>query len=206
MITGLRGIIPGWVSIQDFAAVTKFDDNLSKDILEELMSLGIGKRQGQQYLFEEGDRLKTAIELLKHGNPTDQVSEALNWKDFEGMVAEILSSKDFAVIKNLTLTKPRMEIDVVGMRLGVAMLIDCKHWKRYSRSALATAVAKQVKRTMHYVSKTSGAIAVPAIVTLYKDSVSFIDGVPVVPVFQFSSFVDELYGNLDNVRTIETSQ
>lgn len=206
MIAGLRGIIPGGVSIQDFSAVTKFDNNLSKEILEELLSLGIGKRQGKQYLFEQGDRLKTAIELLKYGSPTDQVSEALNWRDFEGLVAEILSLKDFAVIKNLILTKPRMEIDVVGMRLGVAMLIDCKHWKRHSNSALATAVAKQIKRTRHYISKTSGAIAVPAIVTLYQDSISFIDRVPVVPVFQFSSFVDELYGNLDNVHTIETSQ
>jgi hypothetical protein len=46
------------------------------------------------------------------------------------LTAEILSSKNFGVIKNLIMTKPRMEIDVVGIRLGVAILIDCKHWKR----------------------------------------------------------------------------
>ena len=45
---------------------------------------------------------------------------SLDWKDFEGLTAEILNSKDFAVIKNMILTKPRMEIDVVGIRLGVA--------------------------------------------------------------------------------------
>ena len=206
MISGLRGIIPGGISVRDFSAVTKFDAALSKDIMEELLSLGIGKKHDYRYFFGDDDRLKTAIELLKHGSPTDQLSEALDWKDFEGMAAEILSSKDFAVMRNLILTKPRMEIDVVGVRLGVAMLIDCKHWKRYSKSALDLAVKKQVDRTKHYVSKTRGALAVPVIVTLYQDRVNFIDRVPIVPIFQFSSFVDEFYGNLDSLHTIETSQ
>ena len=57
--------------------------------------------------------------------------------DFEGLTAEILTEKNFAVIKNMMLTKPRMEIDVVGIRLGIAILIDCKHWKRYSPSSLS---------------------------------------------------------------------
>jgi hypothetical protein len=98
-----------------------------------------------------------------------------------------------------------MEIDVVGIRLGVAMLIDCKHWKRYSISALSEAVKKQVGRTKHYISKTSGAIAVPVIVTLYQDKIDFIDRVPIVPIFQFSSFVDEFYGNMEEMKTIESN-
>ena len=88
--------------------------------------------------------------------------------------------------------------------LGVAMLIDCKHWKRYSNSALSTSVKKQIARTKQYVSKTQNAIAVPVIVTLYQDKVNFIENVPIVPIFQFSSFVDEFYGNLDKMRTIKT--
>ena len=145
-----------------------------------------------------------AIMLIEKGFPLDEIAIALNWRDFEGLTAEILEAKNFAIIKNLILTKPRMEIDVIGIRLGVAMLIDCKHWKRYSTSALSEAVKKQIKRTKHYISKTSGAIAVPVIVTLYQDKIDFIDRVPIVPIFQFSSFVDEFYGNLEDMRTIET--
>ena len=63
---------------------------------------------------------------------------------------------------------------------------------------------KQVERVKHYVKKTPGAIAVPAIVTLYQEEVSFIDKVPIIPILQFSSFVEEFYGNLDEVKTIET--
>jgi hypothetical protein len=47
-------------------------------------------------------------------------------------------------------------------------------------------------------------MAVPVIVTLYHDKIDFIDRVPIVPIFQFSSFVDEFYGNLDQMKTIGT--
>ena len=105
----------------------------------------------------------------------------------------------------MILTKPRMEIDVIGIRLGIAILIDCKHWKRYSISSLTPVVKKQIKRTKHDVAKTQGAIAVPVIVTLYRDKVDCIQSVPIVPIFQFSSFIDEFYGNLDQMKTIETN-
>lgn len=205
IIRGLSGIIPGGISARDFSAImANPDDALSEDILDGLASVGIGKKRGQQYFFQSGDRLRAAVELLKAGSAMDLVSEALDWKDFEGLAAEILSCHGFAVMRNLVLTKPRMEIDVVGVRLGVAMLIDCKHWKRYSSAVLATAVRKQIERTRHYVSKTRGAVAVPVIVTLYQDRMSFIDRVPIVPIFQFSSFVDEFYGSLDDLNTIKT--
>ena len=204
MLSGLKGIIPGGISVEDFTVVTKSNAVDSQNILDGYVKSGIGKKQEDKYYFEDGDKLKVAIELIKNGGPLDEISILLDWKDFEGLVAEILFSKNFAIIKNLILTKPRMEIDVIGIRLGVAMLIDCKHWKRYSSSTLSTAVKKQIARTKHYILKTPGAIAVPVIVTLYQDKIDFIDRVPIVPIFQFSSFVDEFYGNLDQMKTIGT--
>ena len=204
MIIGLQGIIPGGVSVQDFSAVTKMSSNDSALILEELVKNNIGTKQNNSYYFEDGDKLKFAVALLKRGLPIDELSIVLNWRDFEGLTAEILASKNFAVIKNMMLTKPRMEIDVVGIRLGIAILIDCKHWKRYSTSALSTAVKKQIERTKKYIEKTPGAIAVPVIVTLYQDEINFIENVPIVPIFQFTSFIDEFYGNIDQMKTIGT--
>lgn len=205
MVDGLRGIIPEGVSVKDFSAVTKASETNSKKILDEFVKRGIGIKKGDKYFFEIGDKLKAAIMLIQNGFSIDEISIVLDWRNFEGLVAEILSEKNFAVIKNLILTKPRMEIDVIGIHLGVAMLIDCKHWKKYSSSALSDVVKKQIERTRHYVSKTQNAIAVPVIVTLYQDKLDFIDKVPIVPIFQFSSFVDEFYGNLELMRTIETN-
>ncbi|MDH3394573.1 MAG: hypothetical protein OEL52_00295 [Nitrosopumilus sp.] len=202
MIIGLPGIIPGGISVQDFSAVTKMNSNDSEIILEEFVKNDIGTKQDDSYYFEDGDKLKIAMDLLVKGFPIDELSIALNWRDFEGLTAEILSSKNFAVMKNMMLTKPRMEIDVVGIRLGIAILIDCKHWKRYNVSALSTAVKKQIERTKKYVAKTPGAIAVPVIVTLYQDKIDFIENVPIVPIFQFASFIDEFYGNIDQMKII----
>lgn len=203
MIAGLQGIIPGGISVDDFCAVTKINSIDSEKILDEFVKNDIGSKQDTSYYFENGDKLKIAVVLLEHGFPIDEISIALDWRDFEGLTAEILTSKDFAVIKNMILTKPRMEIDVIGIRLGVAILIDCKHWKRYSTSSLTNAVKKQIERTKKYVEKTQGSIAVPVIVTLFQDKVDFIQNVPIVPIFQFSSFIDEFYGNIDQMRTIE---
>jgi len=205
MIVGLRGIIPGGVSVKDFSAVTKLNVIDSKMILDEFIKNNLGTKQDNFYYFESGAKLKIAVILLEKGLPIDEISIALDWKDFEGLTGEILSSKNFAVIKNMILTKPRMEIDVIGIRLGIAILIDCKHWKRYSSSSLTTAVKKQIERTKHYVKKTQGAMAIPVIVTLYRDKVDFIENVPIVPIFQFSSFVDEFYGNIDQMQTIKNN-
>jgi len=204
MIIGLQAIIPGGISVEDFSAVTKMNSSESKTVLDEFIKNNIGTKEENSYFFEDGDKLKIAVSLLEKGSPVDEIAAALDWRDFEGLTAEILSEKNFAVIKNMMLTKPRMEIDVVGIRLGIAILIDCKHWKRYSSSALSTAVKKQIERTKQYVAKTPGAMAVPVIVTLYQDKIDFIENVPIVPIFQFASFIDEFYGNIDQMNTIGT--
>ncbi|MBT3861652.1 MAG: hypothetical protein HOF73_02510 [Nitrosopumilus sp.] len=204
MIVGLNGIIQGGISVKDFSTVTKINANDSEEILNNFINNGIGTLKDDFYYFEDGDKLKIAIILLQQGLPLDEISVVLDWRDFEGLTAEILSSKNFAVIKNLMLTKPRMEIDVVGIRLGIAILIDCKHWKQYNQSSLTAAVRKQVERTKQYVAKTAGSMAIPVIVTLFQDKINFIDKVPIVPIFQFSSFIDEFYGNIEQMKTIET--
>ena len=203
MIIGLKGIIPGGVSVTDFCAVTKMNTLDSTSILDEFIKNDIGSIQDGLYYFETGDKLKIAISLLERGCPIDEISAALDWRDFEGLTAEVLSSKNFAVIKNMILTKPRMEIDVIGIRLGIAILIDCKHWKRYNISSLTSAVKKQIERTKKYVENTQGSMAVPVIVTLFQDKVNFIENVPIVPISQFSSFIDEFYGNIEQMKTIE---
>jgi len=149
------------------------------------------------------NKLKTALSAIKSGAPIEEASRDVDWKDFEGLVAEILESKNFEVIRNFRMRKPTMEIDVVGMHLGVAVLIDCKHWKRMTNSALEKIVLRQIDRVKHYVASTDEVVAAPVIVTLYQEETRFVSKVPIVPIMQFSSFIDEFYGNLEKIRTIE---
>ena len=148
-------------------------------------------------------KLKDAISAIKSGVPIEEASRDVDWKDFEGLVAEIMESKNFEVTRNFRMKKPTMEIDVVGIHLGTAVLIDCKHWKRMTNSALENIVLKQIDRVKHYVTKTDEVMAAPVIVTLYQEGVKLVNKVPIVPIMQFSSFIDEFYGNLEEIRTVE---
>jgi len=203
LMQGITGVIPGGISIEDFAAIIDINKNTAEKILDILIQNGIGKTIGNLVNFDNGDKIRTALLAIKNGIPIEEVSRHIDWKDFEGLVAEILDSNHFDVLRNFRMTKPTMEIDVVGVRLGIALLIDCKHWKRLSHSALETIVAKQVERVKHYVLGSKDVIAVPVIVTLYQEETSFINRVPIVPILQFSSFVDEFYGSLEKIKTIE---
>jgi Holliday junction resolvase len=199
----ISGVIPGGISTKDFAAIISTDKNTAEKILDMLTQNGIGQTIGNLVNFEDGDKLKTALFAIKNGVPIEEVSRYIDWKDFEGLVAEILDSKHFDVLRNFRLTKPTMEIDVVGVRLGIALIIDCKHWKRLSHSALETIVVKQVERVKHYISNAKDVTAAPVIVTLNQEETSFISKVPIVPILQLSSFIDEFYGSMEEIKTIE---
>ena len=203
LIQAISGVIPSGISTKDFAAIISTDKNTAEKILDMLTQNGIGQTIGNLVNFEDGDKLKTALFAIKNGVPIEEVSRYIDWKDFEGLVAEILDSKHFDVLRNFRLTKPTMEIDVVGVRLGIALIIDCKHWKRLSHSALETIVVKQVERVKHYISNAKDVIAAPVIVTLNQEETSFISKVPIVPILQLSSFIDEFYGSMEEIKTIE---
>ena len=149
------------------------------------------------------NKLKTALSDIKSGAPIEEASRDVDWKDFEGLVAEVLESKNFEVVRNFRMKKPTMEIDVVGIRLDTAVLIDCKHWKRMSNSALEKIVLKQIERVKHYVTTTNEIMAVPVIVTLYQEATKLVNRVPIVPIMQFSSFIDEFYGSLEDIRIVK---
>jgi len=149
------------------------------------------------------NKLKSALLAIKPGMPIEEASRSVDWKDFEGLVAEILEAKNFEVVRNFRMKQPTMEIDVVGIHLGTAVLIDCKHWKRMTNSALEIIVLRQIDRVKHYVARTDDVVAAPVIVTVYQEETRFVNRVPIVPIKQFSSFIDEFYGNLEKIRTIE---
>ncbi len=206
LIRGINGIIPGGMSVKDFAIVTKTDEDTARTMLDNFLQNGIGRYEDRQVFFDEHDRLKTCLLAIQMGAAIDEVSRSLEWRDFESLAAEILNSNGFEITRNLVLTKPRMQIDVVGVKSGVAILIDCKHWKKTSQSAIKEAVRKQIERTKHYLIKERVQAAIPAIVTLYQEEVRFVDKVPIIPIFQLGSFCEEFYGSLDELHTLEHSQ
>jgi hypothetical protein len=201
LVKGIPGIIPGGMSVKDFSMATQTSEDMSRQILDNLMQNGVGRFEDGQVQFEDSDKLKTSILAISMGAPIDEISRMLEWQDFESLAAEILEKRDFDTTKNVIMKSPRIQIDVVGIKSDIAILIDCKHWSNMNQSALQEAVKKQVIRTKQFVSKHKVKGAIPAIVTLYQHSVQFIDKVPIIPIHQLDSFCDEFYGNLEEMQS-----
>ena len=203
IVKGINGIIEGGVSIADFSIVTELDEISAKELLYTLVQNGVGVWNDDLVDFDiPHDRLQTALFAINLGATIEDVSEYLTWKDFESLTGLILEENDFDVTKNLILTKPRIEIDVIGKKMDIALLIDCKHWKNMSKSSLQEIVKKQIARVKRYVSDESIS-ALPVIVTLHQEEIQFIDNVPIVPIMKLSSFLDEFIGNLGSLAPIE---
>ena len=203
VVKGINGIIEGGVSVTDFSVICELDEINAKELLYTLVQNGIGTLNDDVVDFDiPHDRLQTALFAINLGADLEDVSEYLNWKDFESLTGFILEEKDFEVTKNLILTKPRMEIDVIGKKMDIALLIDCKHWKNMSKSELDKIVKKQIERVKHFVS-TENMSALPVIVTLHQETIQFVGNVPIVPIMKLSSFLDEFVGNLDSLKSVE---
>jgi len=203
IVKGINGIIEGGVSVTDFSIASELDEISAKELLYTLVQNGIGTWNDDLVDFDiPNDRLQTASFAINLGATIEDVSEYLTWRDFESLTGLILEEKDFDVTKNLILTKPRMEIDVVGTKMDIALLIDCKHWKTMSKSVLNDIVKKQVERVKRYVADENMS-ALPVIVTLHQEEIQFVENVPIVPIMKLSSFLDEFVGNLDSLASIE---
>ena len=202
VVKGINGVIEGGVSVSDFSVICELDEITAKELLYTLVQNGIGVLNDDLVDFDiPNDRLQTALFAINLGATVEEVSEYLTWRDFESLTGLILEQKDFEVTKNLILTKPRMEIDVIGKKMDIALLIDCKHWKNMSKSVLDKIVKKQIERVKRYVS-VENISALPVIVTLHQE-IQFIGNVPIVPIMKLSSFLDEFVGNLDTLKTIK---
>ncbi|MDE1840397.1 MAG: restriction endonuclease [Thaumarchaeota archaeon] len=200
LVKGIPGIIPGGLSVKDFSMATQTSEDLAKEILDNLMQNGIGRFEDGQIQFEDSDKLKISVIAISMGAPIDEISRMLEWQDFESLAAEVLEKRDFDTTKNVIMKNPRIQIDVIGIKSEIAILIDCKHWNNMTQSALSEAVKKQIIRTKQFISKHKVRGAIPAIVTLYQHSVQFIDKVPIIPIHQLDSFCDEFYGNLEAMQ------
>ena len=202
-VKGINGIIEGGVSVTDFSVVTELDEISAKELLYTLVQNGIGTWNDDLVDFDiPHDRLQTALFAITLGATIEDVSEYVTWRDFEAITGIILEENCFDVTKNLVLTKPRMEIDVIGKKMNLALLIDCKHWKTMSKSALDEIVKKQIERVKRYVADED-ITALPVIVTLHQEGTQLVENVPIVPIMKLPSFLDEFVGNLGSLKSIE---
>ena len=154
-------------------------------------------------------RIDLAMLLTEQGVEIADVVELMTWKDFEGLVASILSENSFSCTESFrrrgTSDIKGMEIDVIGIRGRIALSVDAKMWsvRGGKASALRTASEKQKERTQRLTtqlerlskkipSMTTGQYTIfPIMVTWLVEEVEMHEGVPVVPVFKLNGFIQD---------------
>lgn len=160
---------------------------------------------GPRVIFAKDARIKAAIIVLRRGGDIREVSKHLAWQDFEGLVSMALEANGYDVQRNVRVKKPHIELDVVGLKDASAVAVDCKHWKRTVGGATIERIAaQQLRRAKGFVQMRKPRLRsiVPVVVTLHPEGLSFAHGVPIVPIHQFQSFLEQLPGLDQPIRVI----
>lgn len=92
--------------------------------------------------------MKLSLLALQKGCDIKNISTSLRWKDFEALTSEILVLNGYSTKTNVHFPKPRrIQIDVIGANNNLAIVADCKHWKRYSLSLISSYAEQHIRRT-----------------------------------------------------------
>ncbi len=181
------------------------ESKLSRSIILEALNPLIEERyitvSGGTLCFREGSIIMASILALKFGASLEEVCKVVSWQDFENFVEKILIEYGYRTFRSFRLKGPKLEVDILALKADFALVIDCKQWRRpLSSSALNSIVIKQVERAKIILSKEKvllqNMFLIPIIVTLYPSPIKFVNGVPIVPVEMFKSFVSEVDGRL----------
>ncbi len=187
----------GEVNLNDFRLKTGIESiAIFKQLINFLDKNRIGicldKNGKQMLIFSKMDRIRASLLSLELGCDIQECSKLLSWKDFEYFTSELLSLFEYQTKVNILLSKPRAQLDVIGIKNDFAITIDCKHWKYSNKTTLTIYAEKQIRRTMLWLEREKKITqALPMIITLDNATFKFINGVPVVPILTLKSFLKE---------------
>ena len=196
------------VQYNDFRLKTGIESvSVFKQLLKFLGKNRIGilldKNGKQVFLFSEMDRIRASLLALQLGCDIQECSKLLSWKDFEFFTCELLSLFEYKTSVNIVLSKPRAQLDVIGIKNDFAITIDCKHWKNNNKTTLTVYAEKQIRRTMLWLQREKKITkALPMIITLNNSFFKFIKGVPVVPILTLKSFLKEFDNSDESIFLI----
>lgn len=193
----------GHINLKDTELFQLQTKNIDHGILNFMLRNEIGIICEDKIILNNQDKMNLAVHAIKFGVSIDDVSKLLNWKNFELLSSEILKLNGYSIKTNFRFRKPKMEIDIVGTYGNFLLAIDCKHWKYNNNSMLKKFAVKQKERTKrllndnHYFRK-----GIPVLLTLYSNSIQYVENIPIVPIYYFNSFIVEFEKYTDNLLII----
>jgi len=186
--------------------VVEYIDTLDMDVCHDL---NLQANEGGTIEVARERRIELAMMATEAGVQIADVVNLLTWKDFEGLIASILTENNFRCTESFrrrgTSDVKGMEIDVIGVRGRIIISVDAKMWsvRGGKGSALREAAEKQKIRTSRLSSEMArlsekiplmvpGNYTIfPTMVTWLVEEVEMHEGVPVVPVFKLNGFIQD---------------
>lgn len=203
------------VLIEDVKIDSRLPLEYCSSLLKKLQHESIINIIDKQIEVDTTNRLKIAVKAISLGADIQDVSDNLDWREFEEITAIALKNNGYSVHNNVRFKRidHRFEIDVVATKKPIVLCVDCKHWKRaITPSTLKRIVEEQTHRTKALADSLTNkkralpctqwekAMFIPAILSLIPNAFKFYYEVPIVPVLQIQDFISQLPLNMDSVK------
>lgn len=197
----------GPVGVEQVAMDGHLPVTVAREKLRRLGRLGLIKMKGDMIEPTATQRLELTVEAVKLGADIERACRFLGWQEFENFAIIALEYNFFKTRKHFRFKGANRwwEIDILGFKEPLILSVDCKHWKRsWQHTAMMRIVDAQIKRTKSFsqalpkikekigIDKWRKAEIMPVILTLGVTPFKFYKQVPIVPIFQFRSFINEL--------------
>lgn len=199
--------MPNQLTLDSFQKLCEITSKATTmEVVDYLVDQGIGQLSDGSVVFSCKDKLETILLVMNKGCDPERLSKKIQWKDFELFTSQLIESAGYSFERNVVLTKPRVQIDVIGFYQKTALLIDCKHWMKIDGFNIAKFSLNQIRRAEIFLEKRKDIdSAIPIIVTLYEYNCNFFDRVPIVPISKFKEFLQNFPFYLDRLHLIENS-
>ncbi|MHA1526636.1 MAG: hypothetical protein ACTSQD_06360 [Promethearchaeota archaeon] len=233
-----KDVVEVWSEVSEFVGFEQLNKYELTDFLNNFEFLTQEKgNYNKEYIAI--NKIKFILQCITHLDfDLKSLSELLNYSGFEALISEILIKNNYTVIKNFRFTdksnfksktkQKRYEVDVIGIKGGIILLIDGKQWKhRDVFSSMNKAANLQYQRVLalkknpekfsHLIFQLLGSSPnikkflpfnlIPIMVTLENNGIKMNDNqVPLISILEFNSFLQEFQSNLDYVKIIKISK
>jgi len=200
------------IEFEDVSKVTGID---SDAVRAWLLSSGMSGIERESIVL--GERSWTALlkGAMSKGVPLEAIASTIPWQRFEALAKEALISYGFETGRHVRFKYGgrRWEIDVMGIREGDLLCIDCKQWKKGGKGGVlrksaceqmsrVAALSKLKTKPRLLRSRRNGFSAYSAITTLLDTGRYIMDGCFIVPITKLNSFLDQFYDLRGLVRPV----
>lgn len=200
--------------------------NLSevRSCLQEFQGLGLIHSTENRILVSPYQKVQLALLAMRHGLDIEDVSQLLDWREFENIAIEVLTHNGFCNLKHYRFKSKdqRHEIDVLSVKNPLILAIECKRWKHsWQNAVIKRIVNRQIERvtalSRSWQNKPKNPrpsmipwrkhlTILPLVLTLHQTPLKSYNKIPIIPIFYFQNFLsNELYTQLPNFRIYNIS-